>query len=98
MEAVMGEPRYILIAGGRGHGKNAFMEALMREKYGKDIVLVTPEEAKEQGLRMEDIANVPTMRIEAPPMQNLPVPLGAVKDGKARRRERRKAERRARKR
>jgi len=37
----------ILIIGAGNEGKSALMLQVMKEKYGDDIVLVTPEEAKE---------------------------------------------------
>jgi len=82
---------------GGNEGMSALALARLHEEFGKELVLITPQEAHEQGLRMEDFANVPTMRIEAPPLMHLPVPLGTMKSGKTRRRERRAAERRARK-
>ena len=64
----------------------------MKEKFGDDIILITPDEAKEQGVKMEDIANIPTMKIVAPPIIPV-VKWGEYKTGKERRRERRKKER-----
>lgn len=58
----------ILIIGAGDDSKSALMLATLKEKYGDNIVLVTPEEAKEQGLKMEDFANLPTMKIAAPPI------------------------------
>jgi ketopantoate reductase len=76
-----------------GAGANdALLLAKLKEEHGNDIVLVTPEEAKEQGLKMEDIANIPTFKITASPI--IPVVEWAeYKTGKEQRRERRKKER-----
>lgn len=85
----------ILIIGAGGEGKSALMLQAMKEKYGDDIVLVTPEEAKEQGLKQEDFANIPTMKITAPPIMKSYELLGAEKSGKEKRRQRREQERKA---
>ena len=84
----------ILIIGG-GEGKSALMLQTMKEKYGNDIVLVTPEEAKEQGLNPEDFGNIPNYKITAPPMMIHPILLGETPSGKEKRRKRREQERKA---
>lgn len=58
----------ILIIGGDNHGKSALQIGALKEKYGEDIVLLTPEQAKEQGLVPEDFANLTPMKITAPPI------------------------------
>ena len=85
----------ILIIGAGADTKDALLLAKMKEEYGNDIVLVTPEEAKEQGLELKDIDNIPTMKITAPPIIEHPILLGVEKSGKEKRRQRRKQERKA---
>ena len=82
----------ILIVGGgvSGLGTSALMLQTLKEKYGDDIILVSPEEEKQQRLTENDFANIPSMKITAPPiMQKLHMP-GAPKSGQENRRERRK--------
>lgn len=82
----------ILIVGGgvSGLGTSALMLQTLKEKYGDDIILVSPEEAKQQRLTENDFANIPSMKITAPPiMQKFHMP-GAPKSGQENRRERRK--------
>lgn len=88
----------ILIIGSGGEGKSALMLQAIKEKYGDDIILVTPEEAKEQGLTPADFGNIPTMKITAPPIMEHPTLLGAEKTGKEQRRKRREQERKDKKR
>lgn len=85
----------ILIIGSGGEGKSVLMLQAMKEKYGDDVVLVTPEEAKEQGLKPEDFGNIPSYKITAPPIMEHPKLLGAEKSGKEKRRQRREQERKA---
>lgn len=76
-----------------GAGANdALLLATLKEKHGDDIILVTPEEAKEQGLKMEDFANIPSYKITAPPILPM-LEYGEYKTGKENRRERRERER-----
>lgn len=81
--------------GNSGEGKSALMLQAMKEKYGDDIVLATPEEAKEQGLKPEDFVNIPSYKITAPPIMEQPMILGTPPSGKEQRRQRREKERRA---
>jgi len=81
----------ILIIGAGVEGKSTLHIASLQEKYGNDIVLVTPEEAKEQGLRMEDFANIPTIKLIAPPV-NEDIQRISL-SGREQRRQRRKKER-----
>lgn len=60
--------RVILI--GPGAGKTALAMAHLREQYGNDVEVYTPEEAQEKGLKPEDFANIPTYKIE--PLPSLP--------------------------
>lgn len=77
---------------GAGEGRDALLLASLKEKHGNDIILVTPEEAKEQGLKIEDFANMPPIKITAPPI--IPIlEYGEYKSGKEKRRERRKKKR-----
>lgn len=88
----------ILIVGAGADSKDALLLAKLKEEHGNDIILVTPEEAKEQGLELKDIANIPTMKITAPPIIEHPTLLGVEKSGKEKRRERRATERKLNKR
>ena len=84
----------ICIVGAGQDSKSALLLATMKEKFGDDIILVTPEEAREQGLTTKDFANIPTFKITAPPI--IPnIEFGEYKTGKECRRERRKKERNA---
>ena len=67
----------------------------LKEKYGDDVVIVTPQQAKEQGLTMTDFANTPTMKLINP---YVPTIHEIYKSGKELRRERRAAERKNKKR
>jgi hypothetical protein len=87
----------ILIIGAGADAKDALLLAKMKEEHGNDIVLITLEEAKEQGLELKDIANIPTIKITAPPIIPM-MELGEYKTGKEQRRERRAKERKLNKR
>jgi hypothetical protein len=66
----------ILIIGNIGIGKKALFELMiqnLKEKYGDDIKIYTPDEAQEKGLKMEDFENVPTMKVEKRPELFIPV-------------------------
>lgn len=67
----------------------------MKERYGDDVVLVTPEEAEEKGMNMSEFDNMKPMRIVAPPI--IEMVSFDYKDGKQKRRERRAQARKARK-
>jgi hypothetical protein len=82
----------ILVFGHVDHGISSLLFKRMIEEHGDNIILVTPEEAKEQGLGMEDFANIPRMKISAPPI--IPtIQFENYKTGKEQRRERRKKDR-----
>jgi len=87
------EPKKILIIGAGGEGKTVLMHQMMKDKYGDDIILVTPDEAKEQGLNLDDFANMPPMKITAPPIFEPMKLYGYEKTGREKRRDRRKNER-----
>lgn len=74
---------------------NALLQLEMQEKYGNDIILVTSEQALEQGLGVEDFAHLHIQNTL--PIVPLPIiPLhdyAEHKDGQQNRRERRKKER-----
>lgn len=81
----------ILIIGSGGEGKSALMLQKMKEKYGDDIELYTPEEAREQGLTPADFGNIPSYKIQAPEFMGLPAVAGYTeKCGRQKRRDRRK--------
>lgn len=85
----------ILVIGNSEEVKSALMLQSMKEKYGDDIVLVTPEEATKQGLNPEDFDNLPSHKITAPPIMAQPMILGTPPSGKEKRRQRREQERKA---
>jgi hypothetical protein len=87
------EPKKILIIGAGLDGKTLLLEQHMKEKFGDDIILVTPEEAKEQGLTPDAFANIPRMKITAPPVFEVAKLYGHEKTGREKRRDRRKNER-----
>jgi hypothetical protein len=82
----------ILIIGSGDDSKSALLLATLSEKYGEDIILLTPAEAVEQGLKMEDFTNTPTIKIEASPLLKQ-YNYSDFKTGKEKRRERRKEKR-----
>jgi predicted ATP-dependent serine protease len=87
----------ILIVGSSGEGKSALMLQTMKEKYGDDIVLVTPEEALEQGLEPSEFANLQSYKITAPPITEELRVLGTPPSGQSKRRARREQERKSKK-
>jgi len=82
----------ILIIGNSDEAQSALYLAKIREEYGNDVELITPEQAKEQGLGMSDFVNIPTFKITAPPIMPV-IQYGEYKTGKQRRNERRKNKR-----
>lgn len=87
--------KVLIIGGDKSAGKSALLIASMKEKYGEDVVLVTPEEARE--LRPEDFANMIPMKITTNPIFDMPIINLQHKDGKQRRRERRAKDRKSKK-
>lgn len=75
----------------------ALTRQMIKEKFGDDIILVTPKEAKEQGLIPDDFANIPRMKITAPPVFEAAKLYGCEMSGKEKRRLRRKNQRAKRK-
>lgn len=67
---------------------------LYKEQFGDDIILYTPEEAKAEGLTMNDFSN-PIMKITEPLIPELPTLIQVAKSGKESRRERRKKARKS---
>lgn len=53
----------VLLLGGGDIGLAARVISEMREKHGPDVLFYTPEEAKEQGLTMDDFTSFPTFEI-----------------------------------
>lgn len=84
----MEKPKIIIIDSVKGN--DALFIMSLREKHGQDVILVTPEEAKQKGITMEDIYHEP-IKITMPYHNEYIDP--NPKDGKANRRERRKKER-----
>lgn len=93
------KPKLILMVAG-SEPPSELLLATLREEHGNDIILVTPEEAKAKGLKMEDFDNLPTMKYNAPPIAPLaahPKLTGPLKSGKETRRQRREQERKSKK-
>jgi len=82
----------VLIIGNSDESKSALYLAKIREEYGNDVELITPEQAKEQGLGMSDFVNIPQFKITAPPIMPV-IQYGEYKSGKQLRNERRKNKR-----
>jgi hypothetical protein len=82
----------ILIMDHENLGSSTLNEAMLREKFGSDLVVLTPQEDLEQGL---DVEGVDIKRETKPLLESMIYPL---KSGKAKRRERRAAERLSKKR
>jgi hypothetical protein len=57
----------ILIIGAGSAGITTLTAAMLKEEYGQDIKLFTPEEAQLAGLMPQDFDNVPVYEIKAPP-------------------------------
>ena len=83
----------ILIIGSGGEGKSSLMLQNMKEQYGDDIILYTPEEAQKEGLKPDDFGNIPRFKITAPPIMEQPMFLGRPKSDKESRNARRSRER-----
>ena len=77
-----------------GSGASALQIQELKNKFGVQATLVTPEEAKEQGLLPDDFANIPSMKIIQPPPFEVLKLHKPEKSGREKRRERRKKERR----
>lgn len=76
---------------GAGQAKTALLIQSMKEKFGDDVVLMTAEEIKESGVDVNDIANIPTMKITASPIMEMRQTVSL--SGQEQRRKRRKEER-----
>lgn len=77
-------------------GKTALAIANLKEQFGDDIVVYTPQEAKEQGLVPSDFINTPSIKITRLPAIEVAKLHGFEKTGREKRRERRKNERKLR--
>lgn len=78
---------------GSGSGNSALMLQAIKEKYGDDIILYTPQEAKKEGLTMNDFDNIPSYKLTAPKLIAHPTIIGTNKSGQENRRQRRKNKR-----
>lgn len=86
----MSEPKKVLIIGG---DKSDFALISLREKFGSEVEIVTPDEARELGLGSDDFVNAPRMKITAPPIIENFHFVGNPKTGREKRRDRRRNER-----
>lgn len=93
------EKKIIIIGAGAGRDNTILIEALMMENPTKNIVLLTPNETKEQGIQLKDIAKTPTFSITPSPMMGIKDDdlFHIYKSGGELRRERRKAEKKKKK-
>jgi hypothetical protein len=73
-------------------GRSSLAIQSLKEKFGDDIILVTPQQAIEQEIPLDDFANIPRMKITAPPIMPMMIS-GTPPTGKEKRRARRKQER-----
>lgn len=90
----MSNQKRVLIIGSGIEGKTSLAIARLKEQYGDDVLVYTSEEAKEQGLNLDDFENMPPMKITAPPLIPIPMIMGGPSlSGRAKRRERRKQQR-----
>ena len=88
------KPKKVLIIGG---DKSEFALIALREKFGDDVEMVTPDEARERGFGADDFVNTPRMKITAPPIiENFRI-AGPGKTGREKRRDRRRNERKSKK-
>jgi hypothetical protein len=78
----------------RVYYQSIYISQKIKEKLGDDIILYTPEEAKAEGLTMNDFSN-PIMKIAEPLIPELPILIQVAKSGKESRRERRKKARKS---
>lgn len=80
-----------LIIVGVDNSNSELLLASLKEKYGNDILVVTPEQAKEGRMKMEDFDNMSKYKIINPPI--IPIKQTYFKSGKELRRERRNRQR-----
>jgi hypothetical protein len=83
----------ILLIGHACSGNSLLLAQKLKEHYGNDIIVYTPEEAHKQGLTAQDFDNIPSYKITPTPIFNEPLILGTTPTGKYMRRERRKNQR-----
>ncbi len=84
----------VLVVDSDLEGRSSLAIQALKEKFGDDVVIVTPKEAIEQGIVLDEFANIPRMKITAPPMGVVPMLIGGTPPtGQERRRSRRKQER-----
>jgi hypothetical protein len=78
-------------------GIGEFDLAILKEKYGDDIVVVGLEEAIQKGMKPEDFANIPTYKITAPRIDFPEMTMKKIDfvSGKLNRNERREMQRKA---
>jgi hypothetical protein len=82
----------IIVIGAGVEQNNALMIASLKERFGNDALIVTPEETIQQGINPENLVYPERIKITALPVIPV-VDLGYYQSGRERRRERRKKER-----
>lgn len=92
------ENKKVLVIGHGLESKSELAIQYLKEKYGQDVEVFTPEEAKEKGLTVHDFENLKSIKITAPPpLIELPKVVARgyniEQTGRAKRRERRKQNR-----
>lgn len=73
----MSKKKYAII----GAGGTTNLAKSIIEELDEDVVLTTPEEAKSKQIAMEDIVNLPSYKITAPPIFDEPMILGTPPSG-----------------
>jgi hypothetical protein len=81
----------VLLVGAGNLEDSALHITMLKEKYSGDIIVVTPEEAKEQNLEFKDFVNIPSIKIIAPPIISMQPSIEL--SGQERRNKRRERER-----
>ncbi len=55
----------VLIADEIEEGKLTLLLMKIKEKYGDDVIILTPDQAKEQNLTLDDFANIPKLELKS---------------------------------
>lgn len=82
----------VLVVDSDLEGRSSLAIQSLKEKFGDDVILVTPQQAVEQEIPLDEFANIPRMKITAPPIMPMMISV-TPPNGKEKRRARRKQER-----
>jgi len=83
----------VLIVDSDLDGRSSLAIQSLKEKFGDDIILVTPQQAIEQEIPLDEFVNIPIMKLTAPPVFEVAKLYGSEMTGQEKRRERRRKER-----